>query len=67
MKNKEAFEKWFDRLLDKFTKTKKYLPKEAIIALINMVKENKYEYKIGWEGCEEYYESRKCENCKRKS
>lgn len=50
MKNKEAFEKWVD---EDFIKMKYFLSTDLEIIL-----------NATWQACEEFYESRKCEDCK---
>jgi len=50
MKNKEAFEKWWVNF--------PYLPLEK-----NEWSDSKHA-KLGWEACEQHYESRRCDNCK---
>ena len=48
MKNKEAFEKWFETLSEE---NKKYMSPFGV----------SYET---WKACEEFYEFRKCQDCK---
>jgi hypothetical protein len=49
MKNRKAFEKWFN---------------EPFTFSINQLSSLYSLYSMVWEACEEYYESRKCEDCK---
>lgn len=52
MKNKDAFEKWFNE-------NYKSLIGDNPISVINS-------HKCTWEACEQFYESKKCEDCKEK-